>query len=67
MKTMTPSASQRVLQDKQKNDRDTLNLSNNSFAIESSALQLKDQLERYKDRISESFAVLGGENRTIIS
>ena len=67
MKTLTPSASQPMLPDRQKNDRDTLNLSNNSLIIESSALQLKDQLERYKDKISESFAILGGDNKTIIS
>jgi len=67
MKTPTQSASQPMLLDRRRNDRDTLNLSNSSFVIESSALQLKDQLERYKDKLGESFAVLGGDNKTIIS
>ena len=35
--------------------------------LESSALQLKEQLVRYKERINESFAILGGDNKTIIS
>ena len=48
-------------------DRDTLNFSNSSIMLESSAMQLKEQLVRYKERINESFAVLGGDNKTIIS
>merc|ERR1719232_512091 len=48
-------------------DRDTLNFSNSSIMLESSAMQLKEQLVRYKERINESFAMLGGDNKTIIS
>ena len=65
--TLKPSASQPVLQDKQRTDRDTLNLSDNSFVVESSALRLRGQLERYKDRLSGPFAVLGGGDRTVLS
>ena len=54
-------------QDTKKYDRDTLNFSNSSIMLESSALQLKEQLVRYKERINESFAILGGDNKTIIS
>lgn len=67
MKTPNGFCYQPLLTDKRRNDKDTLHLSNNSLVIESSAIQLKDQLERYKDKLSESFAILGGNNKTIIS